>query len=59
MESIKGKEELNMTHGSSIKAEPEGKGAVISGWDHTQLSLFFVFTKAGRFLSSRSAWDKV
>jgi hypothetical protein len=29
------------------------------GWqDPTQISLLFVLTKAGRFLSSRSAWDK-
>ena len=29
------------------------------GWqDPTQISLLFVLTKAGRFLSSRSAWDR-
>jgi hypothetical protein len=32
---------------------------VILGQDATQVSLLFVLTKAGRFLSSRSAWDTV
>ena len=34
------------------------QGVVIAEQDPTQLSLLFVLTKAGRFLSSRSAWDK-
>jgi hypothetical protein len=33
-------------------------GVVITGQDLIQLSLLFVLTKAGRFLSSRSAWDR-
>lgn len=28
------------------------------GQDPTQLSLLFVLTKTGKFLSSRSAWDR-
>ena len=31
---------------------------MITGQDPTQLSLLFVLAKAGRFLSSRSDWDR-
>ena len=31
-------------------------GVVVAGQDPTQLSLLFVLTKTGRFLSSRPAW---
>ena len=50
--------------GSGLKLNPVFKdingikGVVTLGQDPTQLSLLFVLTKAGRFLSSRSAWNR-
>ena len=40
------------------EGDKEIQGVVITGQEPIQLSLLFVLTKAGRFLSSRSAWDR-
>ena len=41
-----------------FKREKKICGLVTIGQDATQLNLLFMLTKAGRFLSSRSAWNK-